>query len=68
MRRDDRIGIVDVQVRLDGRSELVARFAELSKRTTDHPSELGELSGSEDQEGQHPDDEHLLKSDVEHRG
>ncbi len=59
--RDDRIGIVDVQVGLDRRAELVARTTELAQRTTDHPSELGKLARTEYQQSKHPDDEHLLQ-------
>ena len=57
-----------MQVGLDGRAELVARTAELAESAADHPPQLGEFSWPEDQKGQHPDDEHLLKTDVEHRG
>jgi len=57
-----------VKVRLDRRTELVAGAAEFAERATDHAPELGELAGAEHQQGKHPDDEHLLKADVEHRG
>src|SRR5262245_22414487 len=67
-RRTHRIRIVDVQIRLARRSELVARAAELAQGATDHASELGQLAGPEEQQGQYPDDEHILQADIEHPG
>src|SRR3989442_1818174 len=43
-RRNDRGGLVDVEGRLDGRTGLVTRPAELAYRATDHPSQLGKLT------------------------
>src|SRR2546428_1210764 len=65
-RRSDGIEVVQVQVCLDGLAELVARAAELTHRAADHPPELRELRGAEDEQRDHPDDEHFLEPDVEH--
>src|SRR3989442_1098154 len=65
-RRSDGIEVVQVQVCLDGLAELVARAAELTHRAADHPPELRELRGAEDEQRDHPDEEHFLEPDVEH--
>jgi len=58
--------IVDVQVRLHGRAELVARTPELAHRAPDHLAELGELRWSEHDQREDHDEEHFLEADVEH--
>src|SRR5262249_27067966 len=63
--REDRL-LVEIQVRLDGRPELVAGPAELAHGPTQAAAEIGQLVRAEDEERDHHQDEELLNSDVEH--
>src|SRR5262249_21378281 len=63
--REDRL-LVEIQVRLDGRPELVAGPAELAHGPTQAAAEIGQLVRAEDEERDHHQDEELLSSDVEH--
>jgi len=66
-RRQDGLGVVDVEVRLDGGAEFLAGAPQFPHRPPHHASQLRELRGTEDQEGDDADDDHLLEADVEHR-
>src|SRR5690242_15545792 len=64
--RRRRVGLVELKVRFHRGSKLVAGAAELAQRATHHASQLRQLRRPEDQQGEDPDDQHLLESNVEH--
>src|SRR6185503_6015556 len=60
------IGLVHLEIGLDGRAELVARLLELAHGPPEGPPELGKILGTEDEQGDDEDENQLLKADVKH--
>src|SRR5262249_49164667 len=58
--------VVDLEVRLDGLPELVARPSELAQGAPESPPQLGKLVGPEHEECDDHEDDELLKADIEH--
>jgi hypothetical protein len=67
-RRRRLVDLVDLQVGPDRRFEFRARLLELAHGAAERAAELRQVLGSEDEKGDHEDEDEFLEANVEHDG